>query len=374
MATTAFFGHGTLTNVGQGLTPASGTNNGYTASSAQTWLRREFIQVLEENLYFYRCGTMETIRNGYLTHSFPRMDKTSEDSFTETTGGGGLLSNNVPASGYSVGVTPGITNQPVGTISVNPRQFAIRNVIADMMTEFSVLEIVRQGIMHFANAAARRIDKETQKIIYTKLSANTDRIYFVDRDGTVTETGIARYNDAKLKGANVSKAVMTVKDIAAIVTKLKVKSAPPFDATEGMTSGFYPLLVHTFVAHDIMTEAGQTGFVNIFAQTPEEVKRIAKGYVGTVYGMSIMETPFITTYLSVTGDTTSAVVYPSYAIARGLYGVLKYRFNTYFNPASRIDDSDPLAQRTQYGVKFSWNAIVLDEDCGVLAYSAATGA
>ena len=348
--TTSFYGAGTLANIGDGLTPASG-NNGYTTTAAQTWLRRQFIDVLEENLYFYRYGTMENIKDGYLTHSWARMEKTSEDSFTETTGGGGLLANNVPASGYSVGITPAPVNQHVGTISVNPRQFAIRNVIADMMTQHSVLDIVRQGIDHFANAAARRIDKETQKVIYDKLSATTGAVYFVDHASPKAITAIAGYEGSNYIGANLDNAVMTIQDVAHIATKLKVKSAPKFDAMEGMTSGFYILAVHTFIADDLMTQSGQTGFVNVFAQTPEEVKRIAKGYVGTVYGMSIMETPFIQTKDSSTGGS-KVTLYPSYAIAKGLYGVLKYRFNTYFNPASAIDDSDSLGQRTTYGVKF----------------------
>ena len=365
MALTYYGSATAAAGLGVGLTPASG-NNGYTGSAAQTWLRRSFIDVLEENLYFYRYGMMEEIKNGYLTHSWARMEKTSHTAFTRTTAGGGLLGN-PPETGFSVGQTPDDTNQPVGTISVNPEQYAIVNTIADMMLDFSVLDLVKQGMMHFANAAARRIDFDIQNVIYNRLSAISDAVYFVDHAAPKAITAIAGYEGSNYIDANIGNGRMRMSDCAALATKLKNNSAPMYNAS-GADSGFYMLIVHTFVAFHLMTEAGQTGFVNVFAQTSENVRRMVNGYVGTVYGMSIVQSPFVQTKESSTGND-KVVVYPSYAMAMGLYGVLKYRFQTYYTPASAISDSDPLGQRAKYGVKYTFNSIVLDPDCGVVAYS-----
>ena len=360
---TNFLATGTLANVGGGLTPSTG-NNGYTTSSAQLWLRRRFIDVLEETLYFYRYGTMEEIKNGYLTHSWARMEKTQASAFTKTTGGGGLTASTTPTAGYTVGITPADTAQPVGTITVNPEQYVVKNTIADMVIDFTVLDIIKKGMEHFANAAARRIDVEIQNVIYNKLSATAGATYFVDHASPKTITTIAGYEGSGYIAGNIGNAVMRVSDVAALATKLDNNSAPSF----GEMAGNYMLVVHTRVAHDLMTQEGQTGFVNIFAQTPEQVQRIVRGYVGTVYGMNVVKTPHVQTKESSSGGS-KVTLFPSYAIAKGLYGVLKYRFNTYYVPTSSIDTSDPLAQRAVYGVKFTFNSVVLDTDCGIVAYS-----
>lgn len=381
MARTTFFygADKTGTYAASGLTPSTG-NNGYVGSSAQTWLRRTFIDVLEPNLYFYRYGQMEEIKDGYLTHSWARMEKTAGSAFTKTTTGGAgsgkdYLSGSINPAGtnFSVGYTPADTNQKVGVITVNPEQYAIVNTLADMMTEHSVIDIVKQGIKHFANAAARRIDEDTQLVLYNALTdANKlNDPYFVDRGtGTPTNTDTRRYEEARLKDDKIREATMAASDVAAIAAKLKERAATPYDNM----GGTFILLVHTFVAHDLQTESTTTanGFVNIFAQTPEQVQRMVKGYVGTVYGMSIMDTPYIQTKKSSTNVSNQVTVYPSYGLAQGGYGVLKYRFNTYFVPASQTSDGDPLAQRTRYGVKFTYASVVLDEDRLQLAYSAST--
>lgn len=373
----SFYGAGTLSGVGTGATPASG-NNGYTGSAAQTELRSYFIDVLEPNLFFYRAGQMETISNGYLTRAWARMEKTDEDKVTETTGGGGLTATGVPTTGYTVGLTPADTDQPFGVITVNPRQFAIKNTVTDMMIQFSVLDHVKQGMKHFAKAMARRIDKEIQNTLYNGLTSTansaTPRTIYVDHKTGGTVDSIDDYEGDDYKGENLSNGIMRVTDIDEVTTYFEENSADRFGGMGVMgenDTGHYILIVHTKVAHRLKTEGTAVGgFLNIFAQTPKEVQRIVNGYVGTIYGVHVMSSPFVQTKDS-SADNTKVTVYPSYGIAPGLFGVLKYQFNTYYVPLSAIDTADPMAQRAIYGVKMTTNFVVLDKDCGVIVYSVA---
>ena len=365
---TSFPASGSLavgTSTMYGLAPASG-NQGYTASIAQSWLDRMFIRNIEPELLFARFGKMATIVAGYLTHQFARMDDVATSSVTQLTAGG-VGGTATPGTGTSIGITPNPVQLNAGTISVTPDQFAIYTVMADMLVDFSALNLMKKATEVLGRACGRRIDEYTQNVLYTKLTATSGGVYYVDHQTTPTATSLASYNSAQFKGANRANGVMKMSDLARMAAKLYKNHAPKMNIGG---SEAYCLIVHPDVMHELITETGLSGFINVFAQTSPAVMRIMKGYVGTVYGIHVLQSANVQTKRSVAGNSNSTLVYPSYAIAEGLYGIFRYNFRVFRTPMTS-SDSDPLAQRTKFGIKFVYSAVVLDTKCGFVSYSTA---
>lgn len=324
-----------------GAYPASG-NFGYTNSPFQTYLTRVGIMNNEENLLFARFGTLPTIQQGYLTVQWWRPRRVEDTSVVETT----ITDvNNPHATNWKVGATGDDTNVPIGTTQAIPRQFILQGTVADMIQQFSLLNFVEAGIAEFGKAAGRHMDKLVQNTIYAAADANS-RLSF-----KANLSSINGYTTSNRTSTQIS-----LTDIATMATVLQERSVQGFPGLNDMYAG----IIHTKVKHDLMVSTtANDSILDIYKHTPEQVKKVLKGYVGHVFGVAIFSSPFVQSRKS-TGQGTPDV-YPCYFLGKDAYGCLKYMMQSYF-VGFTASKSDPAAQRSRFALKWVFTCKVLKHE------------
>ena len=328
----------------------------YNMGVAQTHLSERIVDTLEPKLQMYRFGRMESIVDGYATHAFARSKQIPHTAFTETTTGG------LSANTNTIGMTPAPTDTGFAMITVQPRQWVIRGIVSDMVQMFNVVNFSRRGLMEFVSAGARLIDNVIQEKLFTlsSVAGNLTIIY--------NGTGTAPTTQAGITNTNKADCVFKFNNLADLRNVLVNRYAEGF----ARLSGSYVLVANNNVTTDILKDEGQNQFTDIMKHTPEQVRKIVKGYVGTGYGVSVIESNFIQTKDNGQTGNNRVVIYPSYLIGEGLFGVLKYRVKSTMIPHTMPDKSDPAGQRNEFALNIIFNTVILDVDCGQVVLSTAT--
>ena len=366
MVNTRFFGSTadaeTLTGSNAGASYFGGQNVGggeYNYSShfnqaiAQSWLNRMLIQPLEQNLVFSRYGRMESIQNGYLTHTWARPEKILHTAITRIT------ENGLNSDTTKIGQSPPVLPYRIAMTSATPEQWVLGIGVADMIQQFNVIDYINTAFAQIGMAFARLFDSWIQDRLYAFASGTNLSISHSGNSTPATDVNT-------FVTANKADSYLKLKDVRRLATTLENRSVPRYGigGEGGMgadAGGTYVLIVHTNVKHDLLDDDASNQLIDIFKNTPETIQRLIRGYVGTYNGVSVVSSNFVQTKTS-TG-TGTPTVYPSYALGRGAFGVLKYRYTGRIVSFDQVDTVDYAGQRAIASVNAIFEAKVLDPAC-----------
>jgi N4-gp56 family major capsid protein len=281
----------------------------------QTYLKRQTLENLEPNLYFYKLGEKPMVEDGYNTIAWAKFTQIAASSVTV-----GTTSND--------GVTPSETDFDATVISVSPVQYRIVVSLSDMVIERNVIGFLSGAAKEVGSAMARKIDA----VIQTTVMAGDNVIYA----GSASQRTDLAATDVMTTGLlNKADALLQSRDVAKI-------------------DGFYVAVIHPYQLFDLRaaTAAGSWLDTSKYA-TPD---KLFKGEIGAMFGVRIVISSHVQTFAS------TATVYPCLVLGKGAYGVGSFQsLKTYVTPAV-ASDSDPLAQRRKVGAKVAFGTLILDQD------------
>ena len=353
MANTYNFGSGA-----SGAFPSTG-NQSYNTSPKQEWLSRTLIKNLEPELYFYTYGKKPDIMSGYYGHSFARAEKQASSIFTNTSAGDPTSNSN------TLGVTPAAVDVRIGTIDVAPEEYVVVTRISTMLQRFNVVSYVEAAMREFSRAAGRKIDDLTQSVVttYAGRSGNDATVYY-----SSTGTPVTSINGFISSGSsnNKSTTLFTLNDIAKAVGALRSKDAPTYPSMGGV----YACILHPAVEYDLRRDTGANQWIDIEKHTMNNVGKVLRGSIGTIQGANVVVTSNVQTFSSTGAGTPT--VYPTFFFGMGAYGCLRYQYSSYVTGMGGASDSDPANQRVNVGLRFTYNALVLEGKSIVINYSQAS--
>ena len=315
------------------INPSSG-NQGYTGNPNQEWLNRKVQENNEATLVFKGFGDRPATIDGYATHSFYRVSKVGAEMISEVL--------NATTDPDSVDIT-------IGTISVTPRQFGITGTIKDTVLKFNVMDALEKMGIQFGRAIGRHCDELVQDVLYDYATENAGRITKMVRfAGNVTQVN-------GFTGSNTASTQMKLSAVSRLSSLFRSRSV----GTWGEKG--YALIMANEVVEALRTSSSNDSITwqDIFKHTPEGQTRISRGELGMVFGVTLIENEHIK---SKTGATSSVTVFPSYLIAPGAYGCLDWEMNTYYIPPSQVDSNNKLGMFGHVGVKYTFNAVVLNDE------------
>lgn len=337
----------------------------FNTAIAQSWLNRMLIKPLEETLVFMRLGRMENVQNGYLTHAWARPQKIDHmDIHTNgrRTGAG------ISAAGSKVGQTPDVVPYRISMTTATPEQWVYGIGIADMIQQFNVISYIDTAFDALGKAFARLFDFWIQDRLFAFASGANLTISY---HGTQT----APTTLATITNTNKADCLFKLKDLRKMATILSKRSVPKYSvagAQGGGAGGEYALVVDTNVSHDLLDDNATNALIDIYKHTPETVRRLLNGYIGTYNGVSVIVTEFVTEKKGGAGGATDPTVYPSYMFGQGAFGVLKYRYTGRVISHMMADHEDWGGQRNIASVNAIFQAKVLDPACFLVNLSTST--
>lgn len=282
----------------------------------QERLDRTVLKNFEPNLRFYSMGEKPIWKDGYRTMSWTRVDRKIS----------------TPAS-LLLGewVTPVETPITTSTISLTANQYGQYATLTDILEDVSPIPIARKALEVLSQDMARVIDS----VIQANLEANG--------------TNVIYWGTALNRPALTSWDLMTPNLLAKSNAFLSTKSAPTYwDSYVGV--------MHPNVIYDLHTGSTVWAFLDLKKYTSENAKDIMKGEIWMLYWVRVVKSAHIQTF------TSNVVVYPTYVMWKGAYGVADLQKVRTYMTAWVSSDSDPLAQRRKVGTKVAFNSIILQQD------------
>lgn len=327
---------------------ASNTNIAqiYDRDIQQEYMRRSIKRNFEEKLVFDKFFMEENYQQGYLSYSIRKGSKLATSTITNTTSSG--LGN----TSSTIGVTPSPTSIQFNTIRIQPQQFVQVHTFADMAARYNVFSWSMDALTLLMENMGRRVDEYLQNIIYTRVTGTGGTVQYTN---SLTAVG-------DFTTTNKAASIFKMEHLILAKQTLEANSAPKFPMTDT-----YMCAVHPAVVNDIFKTVSATAvsWSTLAQHTPTMVGRVIRGYVGTVFGVSVVQSDNINTKTNGMSGNALVTLYPTFFIAYNSLSKIKYFFQTYTGGGNSTA-FDPAAQLYWAAVKCEVGATVSEND-GVLA-------
>jgi len=240
--------------------------------------------------------------------------------------------------------------------------------ISDLLDTVGVCDVTAETVKLLADDAARMFDSHIWSTIgasvgtnslYTKTTAGQSFDFFAYSGGT---WGLHAGGSAnKMAHEHTHKIMFSADCVKPIVTQLKKWNAKPF------ADGYYHAIIHPHAADQMRKSAG---WATWHQYTNPEAKW--KGEIGEYEQVKFFEsTNAGNGGLGVT--SAKGKFYATLICGQHAYGTVDVAglggIKTYSIPASKIDKSDLLAQYGLVGYKMTTAAAILNESCGIIAFT-----
>lgn len=234
------------------------------------------------------------------------------------------------------GVTPDGANLNVTSITATVNQYGDYITQSDMLELSAIDNTIVEATQLLGSQAGRTLDTVTREV----LAAGTNVLYCPKIGSTGAETAVT-------SRAGLDKtALLTVKQVFRAAAILKAANAPRID-------GDYVAIIHPYVAHDLMVEAGDAWMdVHKYAQ-PDA---IYAGEIGKLAGVRFVETTEAKVYKSTADGCASndTAVFCTLFLGANAYGKTRITgggLETIVKQKGSAGTSDPLNQRSSVGWK-----------------------
>ncbi len=244
------------------------------------------------------------------------------------------------------GVTPDGQKLNVSAVTATVNQYGGYVVTSDVLDMTAIDDNVLETTRLLGSQAGRTLDTITREV----LAGGTNVYYVPTRAADGTETPVTGRD--QLTEANL----LTVKDVFRAVAILKSVNAPKIN-------GDYVAIIHPYVAHDLMVEAGDAWLdVHKYA-APENIYH---GEIGKLGGVRFVETTEAKVFAD-TGDGCAAgkVAVSTLFLGSNAYGTTQLAnggLETIVKPLGSGGTADPLNQRASVGWKATKTAERLVEE------------
>ncbi len=244
------------------------------------------------------------------------------------------------------GVTPKGQDLNVSAMNFSVKQYGGYVTTSDILDLTAIDDNVLEATRLLGSQAGRTLDTITREV----LAAGKNVYYVPTRAEDGTETPIT--TRAEIDETHL----LSVKDVFRAAAILKAANAPKIN-------GDYVAIIHPYVAHDLMMEAGAMWREAHKYATPEN---IYNGEIGKLGGVRFVES----TEAKVFADTTDSCAEGKVAavtlfLGANAYGTTKITgggLETIVKPLGSAGTADPLNQRASVGWKATKTAgILVDE-------------
>lgn len=246
------------------------------------------------------------------------------------------------------GVTPDGSNLNVATVTATVNQYGDYVTQTDMLELTAIDNTIVEATQLLGSQAGRTLDTVTREI----LQAGTNVMYCPKINAaTGGETAVT----SRLMLDKT--ALLTVKQVYRAAAILKAVNAPKIN-------GDYVAIIHPYVAHDLMVEAGEAWLDAHKYAHPEE---IYSGEIGKLAGVRFVETTEAKVYKSADDGCPDddTAVFCTLFLGANAYGKTRITgggLQTIVKQKGSAGTSDPLDQRSSVGWKATKTAERLVEE------------
>lgn len=214
------------------------------------------------------------------------------------------------------------------TITVN--QYGRYITLSDKLQMTAIDDVQENCVSRLSESAARTMDSVIRNALVADATTNTQ----------YSGSSNAADNDI----SSVADGSFVTQDIIKGVRLLKGVYAPTF------ADGYYTLILHPYVAADIIADTAAGGFIEINKYVQGSSDKIMRGEIGKAYGAKILESPNI----SSASNSSTVNVYRNLLLARDSFVVTKFDKNAVElirKSAGSAGTADPLNQISTVGYK-----------------------
>ena len=243
------------------------------------------------------------------------------------------------------GVTPDGQKLNVTALTATVNQYGGYVTVSDILDMAAIDDNVLEATKLLGSQAGRTLDTITREV----LAGGTSVMYVPKRDEAGAETPVTARSDVD------ETCLLSVKDVFRAAAILKSVNAPKIN-------GDYVAIIHPYVAHDLMVEAGDAWLdVHKYA-TPEN---IYNGEIGKLGGVRFIETTEAKVFTEDDGAASGKVVVSTLFLGNNAYGTTKLEnggLETIVKQLGSGGTADPLNQRASVGWKATKTAERLVEE------------
>lgn len=244
------------------------------------------------------------------------------------------------------GVTPNESAFQYDQVAVTCNQYGAYVKITDIADKDSVFDIYVEAGFELA----RQMSEIADQVVQNELLTN----------GTYVTYAGGRASRATVAATDYIKNT----DLAKAFTLLRAKAAPFYDGKN------YVGVFHPVVVNDLRTDATVNGgWVDTVKFSQPE--KILNGEVGMMFGIRIMETPVINSFVGGVGGTVT--IFPSYVLGQKAYAVVESMpLETIIKANTSGGSENPLNLAGSVGVKVRFGVKIVKQEALIRIESAAS--
>lgn len=244
------------------------------------------------------------------------------------------------------GVTPNESAFQYDQVAVTCNQYGAYVKITDIADKDSVFDIYVEAGFELA----RQMSEVADQVVQNELLTNGTYVGYAD--GKTSRATLA--STSYLKNSDLAKAF----------TALRSKAAPFFDGKN------YAGVFHPVVVNDLRTDSTVNGgWVDTVKYSQPE--KILNGEVGLMFGIRIMETPVIASFLGGVGGTVR--IFPSFVMGQKAYAVVESMpLETIIKANTAGGSENPLNLAGSVGVKVRFGVKIVKQEALIRLESAAS--
>ncbi len=297
----------------------------------QKVVAKELIDILKQNLVFYKLGKMQKVNKG---------------ANSKTAIFRGFAKQVLATSALTEGTVPAGHDLTMSNVSVTLAQYGDFTKISDLAEFLYDRSMVKDASEVLGIQAQETIDN----LIMSTIAAGTNVVY---GDGSVS----AR--------ASVTTAmVLTTTLVRRAVRFLERGNVKKFTSPVGMINKAYALVAHPDTLNDLRADTAFVNAVNYSSPDPSNPNRgdLFTGEVGYWMGARIVSSTAAPLWAAAGAGSPAATVYGVLVFGEDAYAVseLEGGLETYIHTGGVQDTSNPLEQYSTVGWKWTGASAILD--------------
>lgn len=240
--------------------------------------------------------------------------------------------------------------------------------ISDLLDTTGICDVTAETVKLLADDAAKQFDTRIKDTIgasigvcsiYTKTTGGQSFDSFVNSAGT---WGLhIGGSDNKMKATSLYQQEFSAECVTPIVTQLEKWDAQRFP------DGYFHAIIHPHPASQMKKSAG---WATYHQYTNPEAKW--KGEIGQYAGVKYFESSNAMNFAAMASSGLGKI-YATLIVGQHAYGTVDVAsiggIKTYVTPADTASKNDPLHQFGYVGYKMTTAAAILNESCGIIAFT-----
>ncbi len=297
----------------------------------QKVVAKELIEILKQNLVFYKLGKIQKVDKG---------------ANSQTVIFRGFSKLPLATTALTEGTVPSGSNLAMTNVSVSLSQYGDYTKISDLTQFLYDRSMIKDASEVLGIEAQETIDT----LVVNVVAGGTNVVY---GDGTVS---------ARTSVTNTM--VLTTTLVRRAVRFLERNNVKKFTSPIGLINKAFALVAHPDTLNDLRADTAFVNAVNYSSPDPKNPERgdLFTGEIGYWMGARIVSSTIAPLWAGSGGGSPAATVYGVLVFGEGAYAVseLEAGLETYIHTGGVQDTSNPLEQYATVGWKWTGAAAILD--------------